>query len=456
MRFLLPVHPGFGHFYPLQPLAQELKDAGHRVTIVTAAGFAQVPREAGFETMAAGLDWHESQLVETLPEIANIPLPRRGEFLMKEIFLKRSPTALYPSLLRLVADLRPDALLSGNLEFASPLVAAKTGLPIVTCSYTVRWTYWTLKRVAGGAIAALRKQFGLMPDPDLDDFAPDLEISLVPPTWSLSLALLRPELTRLVLGKVLSSGLPTSQRISGAKALVLQGMLAFNHSMTKRAGGLAREVRYVRPVSLERPAALPPWRTQLPDQPTVFASLGTVFGRDHPEVYRALATAFHGMPFNLVLTLGGGLEPGELGSQPANVHVARFLTRGELAALLPTMDLCICHAGFSSVMEAASFGMPMVLLPLTADQPIISQMCFAKGIALGLPAEALRLSARGLPIVWPERITPEAITRSVRHVLGDPRYGASARSVGEQLAVLPGPGAVVGDIVKAVERARGG
>ncbi len=456
MRFLLAVLPGFGHFHPLVPLARALVDAGHEVIMVTAPAFAPVCRAAGFETIGGGLDWHEGRLVDTLPEIAPVPLPRRGDFLMRRVFLSGSPAALYPDLVRIVQEVRAHALVHGNLEFATMLAAARTGLPVVTVSYGVRWTRWTLKLVAGRAMGALRARFGLPPDPDFADFARDLEISMVPPTWSLGRALLRPGLARQVLGRVLAPDLPLSQRLAGAKALALQRALAFDERLRRTDAQLGGETLFIRSArSSEAAQSALPWREQLPPQPTVYASLGTVFGSQHPEIFALLAKAFHGVPLNLVLSLGGGLEPETLGRQPANVRVERFLTQEMLAALLPTVQLSINHGGFGTVMEAAGHGLPMVLLPLTADQPILAQMCAAEGIAAGLPAPALRLSARGLPIVRPERLTPELIRQAVFKVLEDERYATNARRFRGELAALAEPREAVERIEQVVRQRMG-
>ena len=39
MRFLFTVHPLFGHFHAMVPLAQALKEHGHEVAFATGKGF---------------------------------------------------------------------------------------------------------------------------------------------------------------------------------------------------------------------------------------------------------------------------------------------------------------------------------------------------------------------------------------------------------------------------------
>ena len=72
---------------------------------------------------------------------------------------------------------------------------------------------------------------------------------------------------------------------------------------------------------------------------------------------------------------------------------------------------------------AMTRGIPLVLLPISADQPANASRCAALGVGL---------------VVDPTRRTPAAIRAATRAVLDDPSYHAAAQRVGRQTGQQPG------------------
>src|SRR6185437_15787650 len=92
--------------------------------------------------------------------------------------------------------------------------------------------------------------------------------------------------------------------------------------------------------------------------------------------------------------------------------------------LLPYCDLVVCHGGWNTVLAALSVGLPLVLLPLGADQPHNARRC-----------AALRVGC----VVGEEERTPEAIRAAVRAVLADPTFRQNAARIRDEMGALPGP-----------------
>jgi len=84
----------------------------------------------------------------------------------------------------------------------------------------------------------------------------------------------------------------------------------------------------------------------------------------------------------------------------------------------------VTHGGFNTIQAALSQGLPLVVLPVGADQPLNAASCAALGIGR---------------VVGPEDRTPEAIRAAVRAVLADPSYRAAARRLRDAMLALPGP-----------------
>ena len=129
LRFLFTCIPGLGHFNPMAPLAHALKNAGHDVAFATAPCFAEVVTRAGLECISAGMDWDEQRLLETVPELRPVTKMYRGEWMMNNIFLDRSPRQMIPDLLTIIAAWRPDLIIAGSLEFGGALAAEKRACP---------------------------------------------------------------------------------------------------------------------------------------------------------------------------------------------------------------------------------------------------------------------------------------------------------------------------------------
>ena len=139
------------------------------------------------------------------------------------------------------------------------------------------------------------------------------------------------------------------------------------------------------------------------------------------NVFEAILAGLRDEPINLVLTVGRDRDPAELGAQPPNVRVERYVPQ---TLLFPRCDLVITHGGSSTIVAALVHGLPMVVVPIAADQPENADRCAALGVARVLEASA---------------IAAEALRGAALEVLRTPSYGAAANRVRDEIAALPGP-----------------
>jgi UDP:flavonoid glycosyltransferase YjiC (YdhE family) len=68
----------------------------------------------------------------------------------------------------------------------------------------------------------------------------------------------------------------------------------------------------------------------------------------------------------LVISLGGGSTPGQIGLLLGNTLVVQMAPQLELLA---RATLVITHAGFNTALESLSCGIPMVAITVGNDQP---------------------------------------------------------------------------------------
>jgi len=146
---------------------------------------------------------------------------------------------------------------------------------------------------------------------------------------------------------------------------------------------------------------------RLDSRPIVYVSFGTSFGNCLTEM-RAIASACASLPIQLVITLGG-IEPGpEHNAFPGSPVVVRYAPQREL---LRKSALVITHAGLNTTLEALSFGVPLLAMPMAGDQP-------------GVAARLVYHNA-GLTLSKKQR-SPEAIGKAISALLADSGYRDAA------------------------------
>jgi UDP:flavonoid glycosyltransferase YjiC (YdhE family) len=159
----------------------------------------------------------------------------------------------------------------------------------------------------------------------------------------------------------------------------------------------------------------------LDDPVTVYATLGTVFNMESGDLFQRLLTGLGDLPVQLVMTVGRQIDPAEFGPQPSNVDIQRFVPQEEL---LPRCHAVVSHGGSGSVLGALEHGLPMVLVPMGADQVHNAERCAALGVSLTLDA----INA-----------TPSDAAAAVREVLENPFYQRNAVLLRDEIAAMPTP-----------------
>ncbi|WP_128381530.1 macrolide family glycosyltransferase [Streptomyces cavernae] len=149
--------------------------------------------------------------------------------------------------------------------------------------------------------------------------------------------------------------------------------------------------RFVGPSIGARPVDLSFPVDRLQD-PVLYASLGTVFNAD-PRLLRTFATALAPLGGTVVVSTGQ-TDPDALGPLPANVLARRFVPQPEVLA---RAALFVTHGGMNSVNEAMYAGVPMVVVPQGADQPMVARRVVELGAGLSIRTqEVARGSVRAL------------------------------------------------------------
>lgn len=370
MRILFTFAGGHGHLEPLVPLARAAAAAGHTVAFAGRPWMVPKVEALGFVAFAAGTD--VGLTPQRLP-LAAVDVERDmravGDGFGRRIARERAGE-VFP----LCAAWRPDILVCEELDFGAMVIAERLELPHVTVLVSAAGSFARPEYVAG-PLTEVRAEHRLPPD-----------CALAMPKRYLVLSPFPPGLR------------------DPAFALPQTG-----HTVRLSARDSARS-----------DASLP-WPMRLDGAPTVYVTLGTIYNMESGDLFQRVVEGLRQLPIELVVTVGPDLDPAELGRQPANVHVERYVPQ---AVLLPHCDLVVSHGGSGSVLGALAHGLPMVLLPMGADQPLNAERCEALGVAPVLDAVAT---------------TPHMVREAVSRTLDDSSCRKAAGRMRDEIAALPGP-----------------
>jgi zeaxanthin glucosyltransferase len=161
-----------------------------------------------------------------------------------------------------------------------------------------------------------------------------------------------------------------------------------------------------------------PW-DQLTGEPIVYASMGTI-QNGNAEVFRTMAASVAQNDAQLVISIGNVLRSAQIGPVPRNAIVVNHAPQLEL---LKKASVCITHAGFNTVLEALTQGVPQVAIPVTHDQPGV----------------AARIAAHQTGVITSlEELTVSHLATLVNEVLNNTVYRDNARKFQQTIAKTNG------------------
>lgn len=387
MRVLFSSVVSYSVFHSQLPLAQALRDLGHDVAFATGREFGAWVRRMGLPTFGVGIDGpaFAQELVKRFPQWpAGIARDEHLRFFLTNECAEFAAPATLADLVPVVEAWAPNLIVHDTSEFAGPIAATLAGIPHVNHAWGLLLPL-DLMRAAGEAVAPLWEQRGLEPEP-MGGMFTHLYLDIAPPSVQVA------EIAQL----------PTARPL---RPVLLHFRIDDAESGPGTGQGDDEE--------------LPPWFPELSDQPTVYVALGTLFNAT--TVFSTILEGLADEPVNVLVNLGPQNDPRDLGAQPSNVRVERYLPQSRL---LPHCDLVITHAGPATMLAALSHGLPMLLVPRGSDQFRNAEQCVEAGVGRRL------LDAE---------LTPERVGEEVRRLLGDLDWAKRAGSVRAEIDMMPAP-----------------
>lgn len=385
-RFLFSVLGGPGHLHPLVPLARALGQAGHDAAFVVGPPLRSQVEAAGFTVFPAGGN------ITTDPEYQQVkahvrmgPTGLESElFNYPRLFCGIAPRLRMPELVAIAQTWQPDMLIRDAGEYSAVIAAEHLGLPHAVIGFAAALKSMTIfEREAATQLDPIRQRWGLAPDPGLTSLYRYLYLTYSPPSFSL-------------------------QDVGDPRG----------------AGPIPATTHFIRLEVFDHAGAesLPEWAARLPAHPTVYVTLGTEVNKEaefYPSVLQTIIAGLRDLPINLIVTIGRDRDPTDFGPQPPNVHIEHYLPQ---SLLLRQCDLMVMHGGSNSLLAALDVGLPMVVVPLIADQFFNAHVI--QRMHLG-------------HVVQRWQLTPASIRTAVEEALHNPAYRQNVGRLQAEMHALP-------------------
>jgi UDP:flavonoid glycosyltransferase YjiC (YdhE family) len=364
---------GAGHLNPLLPFLAAARRRGDETLVVGPPALRDLVERAGYGFRAGG----EPSEAAVAPIRERLPVapPQEASVLgNRDLFGRLATTAMLPGMRQMCVDWSPHIVLREPCEYASVVVAHHIGIPTVQVAIS-------LAEAEDASIAAAA--------PALEDHRRGLVRELHS----------SPYLTRF----------PASLDPSPFPATV----------------------RFRVP-DIDEGEALDDWWDES-DAPLVYATFGTVLGHMSiaADVYRVVLAAVKDLDVRVLLTVGRRFDRSDLRPIPANVHIEAW---AEQANVLDEAELVVCHGGSGTLFGALAAGVPVVVVPLFADQ--FENGRRVAGCGAGLVIEPEHEDANGPRRVIGDEDAPR-IVDAINAVLGTASYGRNARRIALEMAAAP-------------------
>ncbi|GIK63405.1 MAG: glycosyl transferase [Chloroflexota bacterium] len=394
-KILISVLPASGHINPMIAIAQALQQEGHQIRVATDGSYHIQLRRAGLEPLT--MPYPDGAIAQALEYL------RRPAGWLSQI--KRHPpqsyffmhlTELTAALVKHVEDFQPDILLTDLNLYAGPIAAEICQLPYASYCAIVN-TY----------VSPDAPPYGM----GIDWYPEDDARRWLWPIYGLGMKGVLWRYDRIVNRVRRQYGLPSAQGAMLAHSPYL-ALVPTTEAYEYPRRAVPKQLMYIGPVTTGERGEVHDnfdWAWLDDGRPTVYVSMGTIV--DGTDIFRNAIEAARGANWKMVMAIGREGNVNKYADAPPNVLVRNFVPQ---LALLDKVQAVVSHGGNNTVTEALLHGLPLVVIPNSADQP----------------ESAGRVKASGVGIrMRPREATPRRLRKSIEAILNDSTYREAARRI---------------------------
>jgi UDP:flavonoid glycosyltransferase YjiC (YdhE family) len=368
MRLLLCSTGLAGHFNPLVPFIEAARERGDEVFVVVPPSLAEVVEELGVEHYLCDPP-APTKSRELWRRAARLPHAQATRLLDGEFFGRLSTEAMLETVESACEKFQPDLILREPCAYAGAVVAHRRSIEHAQVAISTARTEWSVI----GLVAST-----------LDDFEDGMEKVL--------------RQTRYL------SRMPTSLDPSP----------------------FPRTLRYREDVV---PEVVQPGHWAGGAGPLIYLTFGSVAGGLDTafSTFTRAIDAVTGLDARVLVTTGKGFNPKALGPVPPNVIVESWVPQ---ASVFPFASLVLCHGGSGTTYGALAAGLPLVFVPMFADQRTNAQLITVAGA--GVVVDVGSKSEPGFRAIEASDVV--RIRAAVVEVLAKSSYALAAQVIAEEIS----------------------
>jgi len=318
--FCIPAH---GHTNPTLGVVKELLSRGHRVWYYSYNMMREKIESAG----ASFVSCDDYDMEQKLSPKDSVRVTKDLAFSTK--ILVDTTLALDDRVCADMAQLKPDCIVADSMAIWGKAVALKLGIPFVSSTTTFAFNQYSAK-VMKQSIGKLFNMLFSMPQ-------------------------ISKQLKRLQKkGYPIKSILDILQNDNNTHTIVYTSA-AFQPCAETFSDKYAFVGPSIRP-ALDR--------IEKKREKLIYLSMGTV-NNDMMPLYKSFLSSLADTEYQVILSVGNLVSIADFGELPENISVFPQLDQ---IAVLQQADVFVSHCGMNSVTESLYFGVPLVMLPQTAEQ----------------------------------------------------------------------------------------
>jgi len=377
-RVLVSFAGGLGHLNPILPIARALRTAGHRIGVCGHASI--VDGIAGFDAHYPVGSPASTPAGESTGRLVKPDLDHEFSVIGTH-FAGALAARRFGHVRGVIDQWAPDLVICDEMDFGAMLAAEQAQVPRVVVNVIASGALTRLERIRE-PLAHLRAVHGLRDDPTGTELIRDLVVSPFPRSFR------HPDFP-----------LP----------------------------GTAVSIRPESAPGTGRHAAVD-WLAAGDEPRRLYLTLGTVFNTESGDLFTRVLEGLRTLPVRVLATVGNNIDPAAIPVVADNVRVERYVPQSDV---LPHCDLVVNHAGSGSVIGALTHGVPVIALPMGADQE--------------LNAERLTALDAGVTLD-PITMSPDKIRDAAHTTLASKSLQEGAQRLRDEIAELPCPASITTDL----------